>query len=362
MDRGEGIGRESTKLCSGVTTTVTNLPSLRPDWKPLVEGRISWMHRSINSTDGYQPAALADRRRTKDNGLDATHTLQEFESILVANMISYNRTVRESHPMTRDQIAAHVEPSPINLWNHGIRSRAGQLARFSADALRLMLLPTATASVDEHGIFVNGCFYRPETVNRDSWFVEGRRRTTEVDVSFDMRRVDKIYVHDRKEPGGFFIAKLTSRSERAAGLSVEEATHMHYMELTLKGSARHSKAQNTMEANRHKAAVQATAREKTKAAMQGRRRSSRRDNLVEARADARNLERDRTAVPTSAPSAAPAPAPVPTAPAALADNNVISLRPAEPPASAQSRQASPVHPLTPAERARRLRQQMMEGL
>lgn len=362
MDRGEGIGREPTKLCDAAQTTVTNLPSFRGDWKPLVEGSFAWMHRALTSTDGYQPASLANRRRTKDNGLDGTHTVQEFESLLVTNIIARNRTVHASHVMTRDEIAHRVEPSPINLWNHGVRTRAGHLARFSPEVLRMKLLPQARAMIDEKGIVVDGRYYKPETVDRNSWFVEGRRRTTHIEVSFDMRRVDRIYVHDRRERGGFFVAMLTSRSERFAGLSVDEAKHMAYAEFFLKGSARQSRAENLIKARLHATAIQDQAKEKTKAAMKNKRRSSRRDNLVQARADAKNMERDRLGAPVFAATedsqpAEPAPRLVPPS----VETKVVALRPTWSPDPAKPQDAVVAEPLTPAERARQLRQKMIEG-
>lgn len=359
LDRGEGIGRESTKLCSGTQTTVTNLPSLRPDWKPLVEGSFAWMHRAICvQVPGYNAASVAGMRRTKDHGLDATLTLDEFEAIVVHNIIMRNRQIRAGHQMTTAQISARVEPSPINIWNHDVVANAGYLSRYSADALRLKLLPGATATVDDHGIFVNGCFYRPESVDRRSWFVEGVRRVMPVEVTFDMRRVDKIYVHDEKEPGGFFIAALTTRSDRYAGLSVDEVAYLQYVEAGLKAPARLSKAQTLMEAHDHARPVLKKAKQKTEAAMAGKRRSGRRDNVVQARDDARNDERDARAVPASR-----AGAPVQQSAPEPATNNVVSLRAGkqEPVPTAEGTAAAAAPLSTAAERARRLREQMMNG-
>ena len=359
VDRGEGISREPTKLCSGTQTTVTNLPSMRPDWKPLAEGSFAWMHRTISvHLSGYNAASVAGKRRTKDHGLDATLTLDEFEAIVVHNIIMRNRQIREGHQMTRSQIADRIEPSPINIWNHDIVVNAGYLSRYNADALRLKLLPCATATVDDQGIFVNGCHYQPESVDRRSWFVEGARRVMPVEVTYDMRRVDKIYVHDAKESGGFFIAKLTTRSEHYAGLSVDEVSYLQYVEAGLKAPARLSKAQSLMEVHNHANPVRKAAKQKTEAAMAGKRRSGRRDNIVQARDEARNDERDARAVPASV-AGAPA---QPSAPEAAATNVVSLLTRKQEPTPETEGTTSPVAPpLTTAERARRLRDRMLNG-
>ena len=359
MDRGEGIGRESTKLCSGTQTTVTNLPSLRPDWKPLAEGSFAWMHRAICvQVPGYNAASVAGKRRAKDHGLDATLTLDEFEAIVVHNIIMRNRQIRASHQMTPAQIASRVEPSPINIWNHDVVANAGYLSRYSANALRLKLLPGAPADVDEKGILVNGCYYLPETVDRRSWFVQGAQCTLPVKVSYNMRRVDKIYVHDEKEPGGYFIAELGPRSKHYAGLSVDEVAYVQYVEAGLKAPSRLSKAQTLMEAHNHARPVLERAKQETDAAMAGKRRSGRRKNVVQARGEALDNERDARAVPSPATDASQQP----TTPE-LAPNNVVSLRSNkhDPTQAAQDSTTPAAPPSTAAERARRLREQMLNG-
>jgi hypothetical protein len=231
--------------------------------------------------------------------------------------------------MNLAQLAAHIEPSPIKLWNHGVVSRSGQLARFSADTLRLALLHCDDASIDENGIKINGCFYKPESVNRGSWFVEGRISKSAVKVSYDLRRVDKVYVHDKTERGGFFVAELTVRSIRAAGMSVAEVQALNRLEETLKGGAKQSKSQNRLEFHEHARPIMENATRLKDEAIKGVSKTGRRKNAKAARAVEKDLERDRV-VPIAPTTPGPVSSSALTASTSTksTSNNVVPLRPA----------------------------------
>ena len=378
VDRGESMSREATKLTTTLSTTVTNLPSCRPDWKPLVEGNFRLTHLAIADTvPGYNPAFNADKRRTIDFGLQAALTLTELESILVKARIAHNRTIMEAYPMSTAQRAAHIEPSPIKLWNHGVVSRSGQLARFSTDTLRLALLPSDDASVDENGIKFNGCFYKPETVDRRTWFVDGRVRKTTVKVSYDLRRADKIYVHDKSESDGFFIATLTDRSIGFAGMSVAEVKALQHLEKELKGGAKQSKSQSRLEFHEHAGPIIEEAIRLKNVAIKGVSKTGRRKNITAVRAAERDMERDRSvpiaSTPTLATAAASADAPTAVsatgAPEKFGSNNVVPLRPAlpglgqgqDPMQKVPSAEDAPDRQLSFIDKARLARQRMDNG-
>src|SRR5690606_41080333 len=114
-DRGEAMSEEAQRLCSGLTTTVVNLPACRPDWKPLVEGRFKLIHQSIaDSVAGYNPASNATKRRSKDFSLEACLTVEEFEAIIVQSIITHNRSIMPAYELNTQQLADKIPPSPIN--------------------------------------------------------------------------------------------------------------------------------------------------------------------------------------------------------------------------------------------------------
>jgi hypothetical protein len=302
-DRGEAMSREAQRLCTGLATTVVNLPSCRPDWKPLVEGRFKLMHQSIaDSVPGYNPASNLGKRRATDFGLEACLTIDEFEAIIVKSIITHNRSVMPSYDMSAQQLADHVQPSPIGLWNHDIVSRAGQLTRHSETAVRLALLPEAQGTVSGLGVLVNGCYYQPAEADKQNWFIEGRVRRLPVRVTYDRRRVDTVYVHDDESPGGYFVAKLTARSEKYAGKSLDEAKSIQALEQALKSGAQDDRIQQRAALHSFTDPIVKQANELTRAARKGASKTGRRRNIVEARSTQRDIERDSVTQPLSSPS------------------------------------------------------------
>lgn len=294
-DRGEAMSYEAQRLCSSLATTVVNLPSCRPDWKPLVEGRFKLIHQSIaDSVPGYNPASNATKRRATDFSLDACLTIENFEAIIVKSIIIHNRSIMPSYELNRQQLADHTRPSPINLWNHGIVSRTGQVTQYSENALRLALLPEAKGSVSGYGIKANGCYYMPIDQSKNGWFVEGRKRRLSVRVTYDRRRADFVYVHDKESPGGFFVAKLTPKSEKYQGKSLDEVKQLQSLEESLKSSAFDERTQLRAELHRFTDPLVADAQHKAKAARRGTSKTGRRKNIVEAREVERDFERDNS--------------------------------------------------------------------
>lgn len=324
-DRGETMSREATKLCQASYTTVTNIPALRPDWKPFVEGQFKLTHQAMRDTvEGYNPASNANKRRATDFSLDACLTLLELEAILVKHIITQNRTIQKNFPLSESQLRDRVEPSPINIWNHGVISRVGQLARHTEDSLRLQLLPSETALVDERGIRVNGIYYLPEHVERSAWFVDGRKSSFPIKITYDRRVVDRIYVHDESMPQACFTAILSPRSRHFEGLSWSEAKHIQKLDDELHAGAEQSEVQQRMEFRAHSKNIVDKASAETKAAMAGQSKSSRRKKTTETRAA--ELQSERQAVKDAQTANSGVPTSVPTTlPAAIPSGNVISF-------------------------------------
>lgn len=294
VDRGEGKSRRADLLGEHFDVKVTNLPALRPDWKPIVEGQFKLTHQKIADLPGYNPASNALQRRSVNYGDKAALTLDEFEVIMVRWFIAHNRAVMRSYELTRAQIRDRVEPSPVNLFRHGVRTQSGQMRTYTENVLRLRLLPSAEATIDEKGIWVNDMCYQPSEGQHPEWFVNGRRAVGAVGVSFDQRRVDMVYVHDKDAPGGYFTATLAGHSVKYAGLSLAEAKRMKKEEEELHANAEHSQRSESFHARRATKPVVENAVRETKSESKGVSKSARRAQTVATREAELARERDRT--------------------------------------------------------------------
>jgi putative transposase len=303
VDRGETVTRRANALVA-LGVDISHLPSCRPDWKPVVEGQFRITHQAISDQPGYNPASNALKRRSENFSDGAALTLQEAEKIIVRAFIAHNRTIRARYELTRDQIRDKVEPSPVNIFAHGVRTQSGSMRKCTEEELKLALLPAEdAATIDENGIWVNGMCYQPENGEHSDWFVEGRRSVGAVKVSYDRRRVDKIYVHDRGADDGYFLARLARHSVKYEGLSLAEAQWMQKQEEKLLANASHSKSEESTRFKADTRPILESAKRATAAATKGVSKTARRANTKTARETELNLERDDVAVPTGEPAA-----------------------------------------------------------
>ncbi len=222
----EMLQKSSDQIADDLATRVVNLPSQRPDHKPIVETQFKLTRMRLqDGTPGFDPPENAKRRMGKHYEKDACLTLDEFTAIILSAIIEHNRAPMKEYELSLTEIADEIEPSPIGIWNHNIVTRAGSLTKYPEERVRLALLPRGEATVSENGIDFGGCYYTcPEAINR-GWFTQARKRRFKVEVSYDGRLVDTVYVRNTDKAGKHsevYACVLTPRSQKFQGLSFAE--------------------------------------------------------------------------------------------------------------------------------------------
>lgn len=308
-DRGDMISAASDNIVDGLHVTVTNLPSKRPDWKPLVECGFRLLHNTLRSvTPAYDPPSNATRRRGKHYEHDACLTVADFGNLILNAIIQHNRRHILNYALTPAELTAGVNPCPLELWNHDIVSRAGLLTRIPEQKVRLSLLRKETAVVTEHGVEFRDCYYSSQLALAQKWFETARKRRFNVVVSFDPRLVDRIYVHALDGKGEPHLATLTARSQNYAGLSFEEVEYYEFLRQLVRQQSEHQRLDNNVEFRDRTQARIAAAEKRLKAAGNTS-RSARKADTKLARNLELALEREEQA------KLQPSPAQVPPAPA-----------------------------------------------
>lgn len=292
-DRGsEMTGGSSNQICDELQVGVTNLPSQRPDWKPIVEGGFKLIHTSIQDTaPGFDPVENATRRRGKNYEKDACLNILELGKIILESIIAHNRRPTKHYELSPDELAAGISPHPIAIWNNDIVKRSGVLNRFSEARVRYALLPKDEASVTEEGIVFRGVYYTcPEAISK-GWFISARKKRFRITVSYDNRLVDLIYVHDRLTGSQPFLATLTARSENYRGLSFAEVKVFERLKKAALPEITETRAQIQKEFHEKTALTISRAKGKLQAAGKGISRSSRRADTRVARNSETRAER-----------------------------------------------------------------------
>lgn len=230
-DRGEMISEASSQIVFGLHSIVTNIPSLRPDWKPFVECGFKLMHQTLaEHAPGFDPSSNFTKRRGKHYEKDACLTLHEFTTIMVEHVIAHNRKPKKDLELSTSELMSEVIPAPVELWNFDIQTRSGYLSRSSELEAKFKLLPTEKATVTEKGIHFHHCYYTCAEAIKKGWFVQGRKKRFTVDISYDPRLMDTIYIHDSTDKN-YIRADLTEVSQRKyAGLSAKEVQIYKHLE------------------------------------------------------------------------------------------------------------------------------------
>jgi hypothetical protein len=360
-DQGEMASRNARRISPGLRAMVSNVPGLRPDWKPLVECGFKMTHQLISQDlPAYDPPSNQKRRRGKAYHRDATLNLEQFTSLIVKAIATHNRTMQTNFESSIAQVSAGVRPVPRELWTYEIRSRVGALARFDADTVRLELLPRESATVTDHGVEIRNCVYTFPEGEKQGWFVQARRKRFKVEVSLDYRRCDEIIVHDPNVRGRAYTAKLQPRCAQFIGMSFADVKRHTVAASKLTADAEQLKRQNLFDYHKHSQPIIKAADKKLKTEANGTRlsRSARRKDTANDRAVELATERAATAGMPALPAHS-VPAPVALGPAA----SVVQLR--QPPqadaVAPGSIEVDPNRPLSLKEKAALQRKKLLSN-
>ncbi|MGC3965155.1 MAG: hypothetical protein QM803_18060 [Rhodocyclaceae bacterium] len=296
-DRGaEMLSNSSTQLADGLEIVVRNLPTRRADWKPHVECGFKQLQQPLaNVVPGYTPPKDSDERQKRDRSQDAALTLKEFTRVILQKVIQQNKAPLTNNPMDHRHILDGLQPTPINIWNTEVRERAGLLTRYSEAEVLFALLPKTQASISREGIRIGDCFYSAPEALKYGWFVQAGDGRFQKTVSYDLRLVNSIYVHDENHPNGYFVATLVERCRQYAGLSFAEAEAVNFKKKVILHQGARIKHQLQADFNAQTKPMVDNAVALKNAATKGKSRSARKKDTVEARTDARRNERQETA-------------------------------------------------------------------
>ncbi|NNM69963.1 MAG: DDE-type integrase/transposase/recombinase [Gallionella sp.] len=223
-DRGEIEGRMIETLINNFNVTVESAAAYRADWKGIVEQRFRLIPAKFKP---YVPGYIdVDYRARggKDYRLDAVLDLDQFTRIVIECVLYYNNHHElKRYDKDRDLAAGNIPAVPIDLWNWGIANRSGSLRQYPEELVRFSLLPVEEATVTLNGIRLRGVFYTCQRALEERWFDKARQRGNwKVNVSFDPRNLDEIYLHDPESPMQFQVCQLTERSRAHRQISVWE--------------------------------------------------------------------------------------------------------------------------------------------
>ncbi|WP_321793686.1 Mu transposase C-terminal domain-containing protein [Burkholderia pyrrocinia] len=299
-DLGEMASRNSNRICDGMHATVANTQSLLPHRKGTVECGFMLTHASIKeSVEGYEPPLNATKRRAKRYAKDASLTLDEFTSVILASIINHNRTVMKGYNSSPDMVTRNVPAIPIEIWNDDVTNHMGTLARYDYGYLHLQLLPQGEAVVHQNGIRFRNCVYDCDEARKLEWFVAAanrkRKAPMRVQCSFDPRLVNHIIVYNPDNLRQSFVCTLASASKMYRGYSFDEVKFINSAKDRLNFLYKQSSDQAASDLVTHLERVVKPAVKATRALTKGISRSGRKADTAEARSAEKSLRRETEA-------------------------------------------------------------------
>ncbi|MEG0308344.1 MAG: DDE-type integrase/transposase/recombinase [Clostridium sp.] len=191
-DRGEFEGYSVENLINNLSVKIENTSPYRGDLKGIVERSFRTANEKIKHKT---PGAIQKefrKRGDRDYRLDATLTLEEFTRVYINIVLHHNNKVIDKYSMEKEMIEDEIVPTPLSLWNWGIKNRKGRLKTVDREILRLNILPKGKASVSRAGIRFKSLYYSSDKAIKEQWFVNLKIRN--IEVVYDPRNMNKIYI------------------------------------------------------------------------------------------------------------------------------------------------------------------------
>jgi len=226
-DRGEMESKMVETLMNTFHVSIENAASYRADWKGTVESRFRILQAKVKPfLRGYIDEHYRERGG-KDYRLDAKLDIHQFTEIIIRTILYFNNHhYLGSYNREEMMVAEDVPAKPIELWKWGIQNRSGLLRSFPEELVKLSLMPAGEATITAKGILFKKLRYSCEKGLREGWFDSARNQTFEkLDVSFDPRNMNSIYIRDL-DGRGFEKCFLLASQERYLNKGLEEIENL----------------------------------------------------------------------------------------------------------------------------------------
>ncbi|MBR5177184.1 MAG: DDE-type integrase/transposase/recombinase [Lachnospiraceae bacterium] len=172
-------------------------------------------------------------KKDSDYEKSARLTLDELHKIIIDFIIRFNRSNVIAKEQLPEMVGQDYEPTPIGLWNWGIRHQCGFIREAGSEDLMSWLLPSASALIKKNGLSFRKLKFSCDYARlKNAWFVKARNRHEifpkqdngfEVNIRFDPGCVDKVFYFD--ENGDRIIFELTDHfMECYKGMAFDEVS------------------------------------------------------------------------------------------------------------------------------------------
>ncbi|MGO0309674.1 Mu transposase C-terminal domain-containing protein [Endozoicomonas acroporae] len=296
-DKGELLRRQADVLVNVFDIQLSNSRSYRGDDKGIVERHFNTIQAEFKPyVGGIVEPVNGKKRLGRRYELDAELTLKAFTEMIIHIVINHNNQhVVKGYDFAED-IPEELSAVPVELWNWGIKNRTGRLKPCNADFVKLNLLPSENGTVSEEGIGFKGLNYTCREALSKGWFDRFKQnRPRSVEIAFDPRRTDVVYLRPDDSYDNYWICELSDRSRRYQGVSFVTAAGILKQAKQVGARAKQEEDFQAPDLQEQIEAIAARERSK-KPKKPTRKQSERLSDIGKNKVDEREMERSRQAV------------------------------------------------------------------
>lgn len=209
-DRGELVGKQIENAIQGLGITIQNSPPYHADYKGIIEVAFAVMNSRVKPfAEGVVINGKGFKERGEsDHRLRASLSIEDFTKIIIKCVLFHNKNhVLNDYVLDELMIEEGIEKIPIQIWNHGLKHKKGQLRVLSEEMIKTHLYPIDRALVSARGVSYKKMLYASEYALKNQWFEKARiNGSWRVNICFDPRDLTNIYVMGEGDEG---LIKLT---------------------------------------------------------------------------------------------------------------------------------------------------------
>ncbi|MDY3660112.1 MAG: transposase family protein [Bulleidia sp.] len=119
-----------------------------------LKGQIEQLFHQIHAAQNpvLESHGLIEKRHDSNHHREASLTISEVTAMVLATVAVHNRRYMENYPLTAKMRKAHVNPTPVDLWNYGVEVCGSPRVISNEDEFRYSLLLPVSAKLSKSGI------------------------------------------------------------------------------------------------------------------------------------------------------------------------------------------------------------------
>lgn len=246
----ELVSRNSNNIITDLGIDIENKEAYRADLKGLVENFFKIYHKDLKCFPkeiGHKNMAEG-RRGIKKARKNATYTLKQYTAMIAVAMANYNHKCSlKKYPLAPEMIKdGLVDPSPIEVWNWGMKNRTGLLRSSEISNLKELMLPRAVGKLNKHDLEFEKIKYETP-LHKDLRNIQ--QQTGEVklkyDISYNPNNMNTINLFFNNE-----IIKCSINEQKNPGLinkSLKEIRAFNKVRKNVKKEKEHDRDSGTMD-------------------------------------------------------------------------------------------------------------------